>query len=285
MTIDIIEPNSFCFGVKKAIDLVENICDEYKDKNIILFGELVHNKFVMDQLIKKGLKVVDFDKNTAESMLNSFNSNDIVIFSAHGHDKKYEEILKKNHVKFFDATCPIVNLSLKKIESSKLPIIFIGKKGHPETLASLSRNDEVYLYDIKEGIDFSKVNTKNVVVMNQTTLSIFEIEEIYKEIRKHFPNAIFTDEICNASRVRQEKVATLEKDYDLFIIIGDKNSSNTTKLYEISKKSKFHDTLFISNISDLDGIDFKKYQKVALFSGTSCPKELIEEVKEHLKRI
>ena len=102
MTIDIIEPNSFCFGVKKAIDLVENICDEYKDKNIILFGELVHNKFVMDQLIKKGVKVVDFDKNTAESMLNSFNSNDIVIFSAHGHDKKYEEILKKNHVKFFD---------------------------------------------------------------------------------------------------------------------------------------------------------------------------------------
>ena len=280
MTIDIIEPNSFCFGVKKAIDLVENICDEYKDKNIILFGELVHNKFVMDQLIKKGLKVVDFDKNTAESMLNSFNSNDIVIFSAHGHDKKYEEILKKNHVKFFDATCPIVNLSLKKIESSKLPIIFIGKKGHPETLASLSRNDEVYLYDIKEGIDFSKVNTKNVVVMNQTTLSIFEIEEIYKEIRKHFPNAIFTDEICNASRVRQEKVVTLEKDYDLFIIIGDKNSSNT-----ISKKSKFHDTLFISNISDLDDIDFNKYQKVALFSGTSCPKELIEEVKEYLKRI
>ena len=285
MTIDIIEPNSFCFGVKKAIDLVENICDEYKDKNIILFGELVHNKFVMDQLIKKGLKVLDFDKNTAESMLNSFNSNDIVIFSAHGHDKKYEEILKKNHVKFFDATCPIVNLSLKKIESSKLPIIFIGKKGHPETLASLSRNDEVYLYDIKEGIDFSKVNTKNVVVMNQTTLSIFEIEEIYKEIRKHLPNAIFTDEICNASRVRQEKVVTLEKDYDLFIIIGDKNSSNTTKLYEISKKSKFHDTLFISNISDLDDIDFKKYQKVALFSGTSCPKELIEEVKEYLKRI
>ena len=285
MTIDIIEPNSFCFGVQKAIDLVENICDEYKDKNIILFGELVHNKFVMNQLIKKGVKVVDFDKNTAESMLNSFNSNDIVIFSAHGHDKKYEEILKKNHVKFFGATCPIVNLSLKKIESSKLPIIFIGKKGHPETLASLSRNDEVYLYDIKEGIDFSKVNTKNVVVMNQTTLSIFEIEEIYKEIRKHFPNAIFTDEICNASRVRQEKVVTLEKDYDLFIIIGDKNSSNTTKLYEISKKSKFHDTLFISNISDLDGIDFKKYQKVALFSGTSCPKELIEEVKEYLKRI
>lgn len=285
MTIDVIEPNSFCFGVKKAIDLVEQICDKYKDKNIILFGELVHNKFVMDQLVKKGVKVIVFNKNTAESLLNSFKINDIVIFSAHGHDKKYEEILNKNNVKFFDATCPIVNLSLNKIEASKLPIIFIGKKGHPETIASLSRNDEVYLYDIKEGLDFSKIDAENVVVMNQTTLSIFEIENIYKDIKKHFPNAVFTDEICNASRVRQEKVLSLEKDYDLFIIIGDKNSSNTTKLYDISKKSKFHDTLFISSLLDLEGIDFEKYKKVALFSGTSCPKELIDEVKEYLKRI
>ena len=180
MKIEIIEPSSYCFGVKRAIDLVNKICEENKGKDIYLFGELIHNKTAMKPLIDKGVKVVNFTKNTAESILNSFKRDDIVVFSAHGHDKKYEEILIKNGVTFFDATCPIVQLNLKRIIDSKLDVIFVGKEGHPETMASLAAKENVYLYDIKKPFDYTKVKSEEVLVTNQTTLSFLEVENIFE---------------------------------------------------------------------------------------------------------
>lgn len=283
MKIEIIEPSSYCFGVKRAIDLVNKICEENKGKNIHLFGELIHNKTAMKPLIDKGVKVVNFTKNTAESQLNSFKRDDIVVFSAHGHDKKYEEILEKKGVTFFDATCPIVQLNLKRIIDSKLDVIFVGKEGHPETMASLAAKENVYLYDIKKPFDYTKVKNEEVLVTNQTTLSFLEVENIFDDIKNHLKNAHISDEICNASRVRQEKVASLGEKYDLVLIIGDKNSSNTTKLYEISLKNKFHETYFISTIEDLNNLDLSKYKNCALFSGTSCPKALINDIKKNLE--
>ncbi len=283
MKIEIIEPSSYCFGVKRAIDLVNKICEENKGKDIYLFGELIHNKTAMKPLIDKGVKVVNFTKNTAESILNSFKRDDIVVFSAHGHDKKYEEILIKNGVTFFDATCPIVQLNLKRIIDSKLDVIFVGKEGHPETMASLAAKENVYLYDIKKPFDYTKVKSEEVLVTNQTTLSFLEVENIFDDIKNHLKSAHISDEICNASRVRQEKVASLDEKYDLVLIIGDKNSSNTTKLYEISLKNKAHETYFISTIEDLNNLDLSKYKNCALFSGTSCPKTLIYDIKETLE--
>ena len=240
MKVDIIEPSSYCFGVKRAIDLVTKICDENKEQNIYLFGELIHNKEAMQPLINRGVKVIDFTKNTAESLLNLFNKNDIVVFSAHGHSKKYEEILLKNGVKFYDATCPIVNLNLQRIKDSKDEIIFVGKNGHPETMASLDARDSVHLYDINNEFDYSIIKSDSVFVTNQTTLSFIELENVFKDIKKHIPSAKFSDEICNASRVRQEKVSSLDSKYDLVLIIGDKTSSNTTKLFDISSKNDSH---------------------------------------------
>ena len=91
--------------------------------------------------------------------------------------------------------------------------------------------------------------------------------------------------ICNASRIRQEKMTTLDSSFDLVLILGDKKSSNTTKLYDLSNKNKSHDTFFVSEILDLEKIDFSKYKKVAIFSGTSCPMEFIEEVKKKVEEI
>ena len=283
MKVDIIEPSSYCFGVKRAIDLVTKICDENIEQNIYLFGELIHNKEAMRPLINRGVKVIDFTKNTAESLLNSFNKNDIVVFSAHGHSKKYEEILLKNGVKFYDATCPIVNLNLQRIKDSKDEIIFVGKNGHPETMASLDASDNVHLYDINNEFDYSVIKSDSVFVTNQTTLSFIELENIFKDIKKHIPSAKFSDEICNASRVRQEKVSSLDSKYDLVLIIGDKTSSNTTKLFDISSKNDSHATYFVSNLDEVKKTDLSKYHYCAIFSGTSCPKSLINTIKEYLE--
>ena len=272
MKVDIIEPSSYCFGVKRAIDLVTKICDENKGQNIYLFGELIHNKEAMKPLIDRGVKVLNFTKNTAESLLNSFHKNEIVVFSAHGHAKKYEEILLKNGVKFYDATCPIVNLNLQRIKDSKDEIIFVGKNGHPETMASLAAKDNVHLYDINNEFDYSVIKSGSVFVTNQTTLSFIELENIFKG-----------DEICNASRVRQEKISSLDSKYDLVLIIGDKTSSNTTKLFDISSKNDSHATYFVSNLDEVKKTDLSKYHYCAIFSGTSCPKSLINTIKDYLE--
>ena len=285
MEVKIFEPISFCFGVKRAIELVNKIREEYPYNNIYLFGELIHNKSVMDDLALKGIKVIEFSKNSAEVKLNSFKAGDIVIFSAHGHDKNYEEILIKNGVKYFDSTCPIVKVNLNRIFKANGDVIFVGKEGHPETLASLSKGKNVYLYDINSKFDYSQIKSEQVYVMNQTTLSIFELKRIFKDIKEHFPNAIFTDEICNESRIRQENIASISEDYDLVIIIGDKNSSNTTKLFDIANKNKNRKNYLVSNLDEVKTIDLSLHKKVALFSGTSCPKYIIDEIFEYLRGI
>lgn len=285
MEVKIFEPISFCFGVKRAIELVNKIREEYPYNNIYLFGELIHNKSVMDDLALKGINVVEFSKNSAEIQLNTFKAGDIVIFSAHGHDKNYEKILIKNGVKYFDSTCPIVKVNLNRISKANGDVIFVGKEGHPETLASLSKGKNVYLYDINSKFDYSQIKSEQVYVMNQTTLSIFELKRIFKDIKEHFPNAIFTDEICNESRIRQENIASISDDYDLVIVIGDKNSSNTTKLFDIANKNKNRKNYLVSNLDEVKTIDLSQHKKVALFSGTSCPKYIIDEIYEYLRGI
>ena len=285
MEVKIFEPISFCFGVKRAIELVNKIREEYPYNNIYLFGELIHNKSVMDELALKGIKVIEFSKNSAEIQLNTFKAGDIVIFSAHGHDKNYEKILIKNGVKYFDSTCPIVKVNLNRISKANGDVIFVGKEGHPETLASLSKGKNVYLYDINSQFDYSQIKSEQVYVMNQTTLSIFELKRIFKDIKEHFPNAIFTDEICNESRIRQENIASISEDYDLVIVIGDKSSSNTTKLYDIANKNKNRKNYLVSNLDEVKTIDLSQHKKVALFSGTSCPKYIIDEIYEYLRGI
>lgn len=285
MEVKIFEPISFCFGVKRAIELVNKIREEYPYNSIYLFGELIHNKSVMDELALKGIKVIEFSKNSAEIQLNTFKAGDIVIFSAHGHDKNYEKILIKNGVKYFDSTCPIVKVNLNRISKANGDVIFVGKEGHPETLASLSKGKNVYLYDINSKFDYSQIKSEQVYVMNQTTLSIFELKRIFKDIKEHFPNAIFTDEICNESRIRQENIASISEDYDLVIVIGDKSSSNTTKLYDIANKNKNRKNYLVSNLDEVKTIDLSQHKKVALFSGTSCPKYIIDEIYEYLRGI
>ena len=288
MKVDRLEPIGFCYGVKKALARLKEIKNDYSNNQIYLFGPLIHNDLVMKELENEGIKVVDYRKENAIELLNKFKKDEIVFFSAHGHDKKYEEVLTKNEVKYFDLTCDIIKKNLSNIINNKeKEIIFIGDKNHHETIASLSYGKNIFLYDKKDGdFDYSRIKTKNPLVLNQTTLSFVELKKIFDDIKKNIPEAIFTDELCNTARLRQEKTKSYSGDADLFIIIGDKKSSNTTKLYELA--NEFHQDkkiLFLNSIEELKNVEIKKYKKAILISGTSAPNSLVDQIELYLKEI
>lgn len=284
MKIDIIQPSGYCFGVMNAINEAIKIKENYPFNNVYVLGELVHNEDVISFLNNHDIHTLVVNNNE-EEILKNLNTNDILIFSAHGHNEKLDELLKNKKITFFDTTCKNVRKNLDLIkENMDKGIIYIGKENHAETKAAISISNKVILYDLDKGLDFSKITFKEPIIINQTTLSFLELNNIHKEILENIPKANIIDEICPVTRIRQENIINLKKDYDLLIIIGSKTSSNTNKLYELALK--YHQNkkvLMIGSKKDLFNFDLSNYQHVAIFSGTSTPNEIINEVKQYLE--
>lgn len=284
MKIDIIQPSGYCFGVMNAINEAIKIKENYPFNNVYVLGELVHNEDVISFLNNHDIHTLVVNNNE-EEILKKLNTNDILIFSAHGHDEKLDELLKNKKITFFDTTCKNVKKNLDLIkENIDKGIIYIGKENHAETKAAISISNKVVLYELDKGLDFSKITFKEPIIINQTTLSFLELNNIHKEILENIPKANIIDEICPVTRIRQENIINLKKDYDLLIIIGSKTSSNTNKLYELALK--YHQNkkvLMIGSKKDLFNLDLSNYQHVAIFSGTSTPNEIINEVKQYLE--
>ena len=283
-----LKPFGYCYGVEEALKIIEEVKDKHQDKNVYVFGMLVHNNDVVKHLESKNVITIDTTKVNKLERLEKFTSDDVVVFTAHGHVKKYEEILEKNGVIFYDATCKNVLKNMKLIEeySKEHQIVYIGKTNHPETDACLSISNNIMLYDIKYGMDFSSVKDDRIVVTNQTTLSLLEIEKIHQDIKSRYPNAIFIDEICSQTRVRQQNILKSIDTPDLVLIIGSIQSSNTDKLYDISKE-KFSKAvvLKVENLVGLKKYDLSKYKKCLITSGTSTPLSSILEIKDYLMRL
>ena len=286
MEITVVEPQGYCAGVTNAINIAYKARKDYPDRDIIVIGMLVHNQEVVNELGKQGIRTY-LDPNQSQiEMLNHISSGSVVIFSAHGHDEKLDEIAKEKGLIIYDTTCPKVknNLNIIKDEiKNKHQVIYIGHKNHPEALAALSINKNVLFYDMKMGLDFSKVKDPSPLVINQTTLNILAIQDTYEDIKKHVPNARVLDEICNTTRLRQEAVRKL-KDVDLIIVVGDNNSSNTRRLFEIASSSHPDSvSILISSLEELDGSLLNGINHVAVASGASTPKKAIDEIIDYLK--
>ncbi|MGN1294787.1 MAG: 4-hydroxy-3-methylbut-2-enyl diphosphate reductase [Bacilli bacterium] len=284
----IVKPCGYCLGVSNAIALSLEVKKNYPTKNVYIFGMLVHNNVVATMLKNHGIITIDTSLIDKEKRLIEFTSDDVVIFTAHGHNEIYEEILKKNHVLYFDSTCRIVkkNIALIKNYLKTGDVIYIGKRNHPETEASLSVDDRIVLYDVNDGFDPTKIKKEEVHVVNQTTLSFIELADIHKDILHHFPSAVIEDEICGATRVRQTRIASLKDKFDLFVIIGSLKSSNTDKLYQIAKeKYPFSLVIKVETKKELMNYDLSKCKKACLASGTSTPLSSIEEIENYLKEI
>ena len=282
--VTLLKPIGHCFGVIKAIELAKEIASKYVNKHIYVFGLLVHNEEVIKYLDSLGVKTVDTSIGNPVELLKKFNKDDIVIFTAHGHPIEYEDILNKNNVTFFDATCSKVKDCFNQIKEAE-EVIYIGKAHHPETSAALTMNKNAHLYDINTGFDYSCLKSDHPLVINQTTLSFLELESIHNDIKNKLPNAIFAEEICNATLLRQKAISELDDSVDTIIIVGSKKSSNTMKLYEVAKaKHPNKQILLVNNVDELKSYNLS-FKNAVVASGTSTSIETINKIKEHLMSI
>lgn len=271
----------FCFGVERA---VEGATSELKkEKEIFCLGEIVHNKEVIKDLKKQGLKFIS-DLNDGKNK---------VIIRAHGVEKNIYEKAKEKGIELIDLTCPKV-LKIHKIVQEYAQkgfyIFLIGKKEHPETVGTVSYcGENVYIIEDSETVDdaienFNNKKSDKVLVICQTTFSLSEYQKIIKSIVSKIDNHIeveIKNTICSATKLRQEETTELASKVDAMIIIGGKNSSNTNKLYEISKK--FTETFIVENKKEINFQQMKKYKKIGIMAGASTPKKSIEEIVEILQ--
>lgn len=285
MKVILVKPQGYCAGVMNAIRIAYLAKSENPDKNIFVLGALVHNQTVINELKRNGIETLE-SINDIET-IKKLKQGDVLIFTAHGHDEKLDKIAEEQGLIIYDATCPKVRDNMNKIKAeieANHQVIYIGQKGHKETNAALSISNNVSLYDTKLLINYQFITDKSPLVINQTTLNFFSLKDIHEDIKKHIPDARIENEVCAASRLRQAAVANIDKDCDLIIIVGDKMSSNSQKLYDIAK-ANFNDALVIM-VHDLEDLkanyNIEGKKKAAISSGASTPNEVVEDIYNYL---
>lgn len=275
-------PYGYCKGVYDAINTVLSIKEKYPSTPIYCIGQIVHNQYINEKIAQCGIKIIEKDKLEALKEINS----GVVIFSAHGTSK---EILNKARDKgliVIDTVCPFVKKGMDIIDSylkENYEIIYIGKKNHPEAIASTSISNKIHLVETLEDLKQLKINTDKIFLTNQTTISVNDLKQFYEFAKEKYPNLILSDEICSATRIRQENILNL-KEVDGLIIVGDQKSNNTKNLLKIANEKKL-DAILIENINQLEPLWLKNKETVAVTSGTSTPLELVNEVIDYLKNI
>lgn len=286
MKIQRINPQGYCNGVKRAIEIVENaIQNPDIPKPIHLLGQIIHNRFVVEQFRKKGIIIIEDKTKTREELLQQIHSGSVV-FSAHGVSPNVYSIAQKKGLTIIDATCKYVLSIHKKIKQyleNGYSCIYIGTKNHPECEGVLGMDSSIYFVSSSEDIKNLEIENDKIYVTNQTTLSLYDQKDIIKEIKKIYPSAIIEDMICNATTIRQEAMAKQEK-VDLCIVVGDKSSSNTKKLVEVSQKIAKIPTILCESLEDLDRDRLKNISSVSISSGASTPKEIVDEIIDYIEK-
>jgi 4-hydroxy-3-methylbut-2-en-1-yl diphosphate reductase len=284
MTTDILlaNPRGFCAGVDRAIIIVEQALEKF-GAPIYVRHEVVHNKFVVDELKRKGaIFIEDLDEVPAGNT---------VIFSAHGVSKAIRAEAEGRGLRVFDATCPLVtkvHIEVAKMRSAGCEIIMIGHKDHPEVEGTMGQSESgMYLVETPE--DVSKLivnNPEKLAYVTQTTLSIDDAAQIVEALKKRFPEikGPKTDSICYATQNRQDAVKILAKDCDLVIVVGSPNSSNSNRLREVAQNQGV-ESYMVDNASYLnpDWIIGKK--RIGISAGASAPEVLVQEVIAKLQSL
>lgn len=278
------EKMGFCFGVKEAIKTVEEAMLENQGK-IYILGMLVHNQQVIEGILKKGVIIID-EKDILEDKI-KLNEEDSVIIRAHGTIKKIMDILESKKVKMYDAACIFVKKSRKILsdkEKENYKIIFIGDRFHPEVIGIISYGKNIKVVsDLEELIDYTS-NTKEekYFVLAQTTLNKNKYEKIKKFVKENLKNSEIYDTICGATYERQKAVEKLSNKVDIMLIIGGKNSSNTKKLYNISKEIN-NETYHIETDIELKKEWFCNKNVIGIAAGASTPEESIIQIEKKIK--
>lgn len=285
MKINKIEPQGYCKGVIRALKLCE---DAIKDKNtprpIYLLGSIIHNSFVVEDLKKKGVILLEDPKKSKIELLNEVNKG-TVIFSAHGVSPDIYDKANEKGLNVIDATCGyvlVVHNKIKEYLNNGYTCIYIGTKNHPEALGVLGISSSIIFINNIDDIKNLNINNDKIYATNQTTLSKYDLKDIFVELKNKYPNIIIDDKICNATTIRQEAILNQEN-VDLCIVVGDTNSSNTKKLYKVSKEIRGINTILCEDLKSLDKSKLEGINSISITSGASTPSYIVDEIIEYLK--
>ncbi len=276
-------PRGFCAGVERAIEIVEKSIQKYGSP-VYVRHEIVHNKFVVDDLKNKGAIFV-------EELEEIEDKSRPVIFSAHGVPKKIPQDAKNYNMTYIDATCPLVSKVHREAENlhkAGYHLILIGHENHPEVIGTMGQlpkgsidliqnEDEARNYDIK--------NFEKIAYVTQTTLSVDDTKEIISIIKEKFSNIKepAKEDICYATTNRQMAVKNIAKKCDLFFVIGSRNSSNSVRLVEVAKKSGCENSVLIHSQSEIPFNLIENSNIIGISSGASAPEILVENFIKELK--
>jgi len=268
-------PRGFCAGVDRAIIIVEQALEKF-GAPIYVRNEVVHNKFVVDELRGKGAIFVQ--------ELDEIPTGSTVIFSAHGVSKAVRIEAESRGLTAFDATCPLVtkvHIEVAKMRKANMEIVMIGHKGHPEVEGTMGQSKEgMYLVETPE--DVKKLNVKDaekLAFVTQTTLSMDDAALVINALQTKFPNihAPKSDDICYATQNRQDAVKIMAKDCDLVIIVGSPNSSNSNRLREVAQNQGV-EAYMVDNASHLKAEWLIGKKKIGVSAGASAPEILVKDV-------
>ena len=277
-------PRGFCAGVERAIEIVEKSIQKY-GAPVYVRHEIVHNKYVVDDLKNKGAIFV-------EELEEIEDKSRPVIFSAHGVPKKIPEDAKNYNMTYVDATCPLVSKVHREAENlhkAGYHLILIGHQNHPEVIGTMGQLPNGSIDLIQNEDDAKKYNLKNpnkISYVTQTTLSVDDTKEIIKILKERFPNIKepMKEDICYATTNRQMAVKNIAQQCDLFFVIGSRNSSNSVRLVEVAKKSGCLNSQLIHSQSEIPYELIEKSNTIGISSGASAPEILVNNFIDSLKK-
>jgi 4-hydroxy-3-methylbut-2-enyl diphosphate reductase len=286
MEILLANPRGFCAGVDRAIEIVERALGIF-GRPIYVRHEVVHNKYVVEDLAGKGAVFVE--------ELDEVPDNATVIFSAHGVSRAVRREAEQRGLKIFDATCPLVtkvHMEVTHYLRDGRETILIGHAGHPEVEGTLGQweaasSDGAKMYLVEGPEDVSRLEVAdagNLAFVTQTTLSMDDTAEVIDALRKRFPSITGPrkDDICYATQNRQDAVKQLAPECDVFIVVGSPSSSNSNRLRELASKLGTRSYL-VDNADELDRAWFEGVTKIGLTAGASAPEILVQAVLSRLK--
>ncbi len=286
MAISLSKYAGFCFGVKRAVDMVNELLDDKSNGKIFSLGEIIHNRHVMKALEDKGLTVISDSKLEDVCSIASKKNVCTVVIRAHGIEMDIEAKLKvlseKNpYFKVCDLTCPFVKKIHDIVEENTLPdslLVVYGDKEHPEVRGIVGRaHGEVLVVPSPDELDLYNFTNKMTIMVAQTTKKLYEWEKCKKKLKNFCTNSIFFDTICGVTESRQNDVLRLARSSDAVIVIGDRGSSNSMSLLTLAK-TVCQKSYLIESADDIRNIPLSGTNEVAITAGASTPGYIIEEV-------
>ena len=282
MSVELAKTAGFCFGVKRAVDTVYQQIEQYRGEKIFTYGPIIHNEEVIKDLRSHGVEVLNDEEElkTADA--------DVVVIRSHGVAKYIYDILEERGITCVDATCPFVKkihtiVAEKSAEGSY--IVIVGNGEHPEVQGIRGwAGEQVTVVQTPEDAERFELPDKDqkVCIVAQTTFNYNKFKELVEIISKKRYDIVVLNTICNATKERQTEARQIAARVDAMVVIGDKRSSNTQKLFEICKEECLN-TYYIQTLDDLDINQLRSVESVGITAGASTPNKIIEEVQNNVR--